>query len=169
MNNLKLYEDYTYDKKDKVTKKYLSDICSVIINDIEYQLNENELIDFFHYKNIKSQYIIIDDLYKYSTIYDLNKCKVKNKFTDNKWINYDKLSKKTQEKTYNLQEDRISRGNLKHPIIVVLFNNGDYEILEGNHRTIKAKRTKQDTINAYVLKEDDLLDFINGGKIIPKN
>ncbi|MCK9445930.1 ParB/RepB/Spo0J family partition protein [bacterium] len=169
MKNLKLYEDYTYNKKDKVTKKYLSDICSVIINDNEYILDEDELIDFFHSENIKPQKIDINKLYKFSTIYNLNNCKVKNKYTDNKWINYNNLPKNLQDKTTELQEDRIKKGNINHPIIVVHFNNGNYEILEGNHRTIKSKRTEQKTINAYVLNENDLLIFIKDGKIIPKN
>lgn len=55
---------------------------------------------------------------------------------------------------YSLNTDTM------RPIYVVRFNDGEFTVLDGNHRLYKAMKNNMEYISAYILNEKDLQKYL---------
>lgn len=51
---------------------------------------------------------------------------------------------------------RSMKANLSFPILMLRYQNGDMELIDGNHRTWKAWRTKVPALPAYIFDADSM-------------
>lgn len=54
--------------------------------------------------------------------------------------------------------ERMMRADTQYPLLVLQYPDGEYRVLDGNHRLAKALYTKQLTVRARVVKYDALSD-----------
>lgn len=47
-----------------------------------------------------------------------------------------------------------------HPIVIVRFDDGTHEVLDGNHRLYRAAHDGQDQVMAHILNESELKRYI---------
>lgn len=52
--------------------------------------------------------------------------------------------------------ERMMRADTQYPLLVLQYPDGEYRVLDGNHRLGKALHTKQPTVKARIIKHQSL-------------
>lgn len=53
-------------------------------------------------------------------------------------------------------QERMMRADTQYPLLVLQYPDGEYRVLDGNHRLGKALHTKQPSVQARVIKHQSL-------------
>jgi hypothetical protein len=130
-----------------------SNVGSVFIDKKMVDFNIAQLVNYLEGKKFPIKTILVIELSRFDTWDNFDNVTI-NK--NGKYIKFNDLKKEDQEKHKKIIENSIMKTDLKYPIILLQNNNKIEAIIDGKHRTQKAKLTGVKTLPAYILSKEDL-------------
>lgn len=145
----------------KLFEAFFDNIGSIYIKGKMYDFRIPELYNFIKLKNYKIEELDVKKLYKNCLTNDFKNITIKK---GNKWVKFEDLPKKEQDRIIDDENKQIDKSSLIYPIIIIKQKN-ENTIIDGNHRLKKAFNIGSDKIKSYIIPEKDILDAIENKEL----